>query len=101
MSEPVVIFSTARAQEDAYQEVLDLATHYARESKKEDGVLYYNLYQMADDPKQICFHGIYEDQSALEKHRLTNHHKAWGELLDKGLVIDDGTLFLRKAVPDL
>ncbi len=99
--EPVVILARAYAKEETYEEVLTMARYYAIETRKESGVLYYNFYQDVDDKLTMYFHGVYGNMSVLQRHRLSWHHRLWGELEESGALTDVSTVFLRQACPEL
>ena len=46
-------------------------------SRKEAGVLRFDLYQQADDPTRFTLSEVYRDSESQAEHKLTEHYKTW------------------------
>jgi len=45
--------------------------------RDEPGCYRFNVLQDTSDPNTYFFYEVYEDESALEKHRATPHYATW------------------------
>ncbi len=54
----------------------------ARHSRKEAGVVQFDLFQMAEDPTRFLILEIYRAPSDHAKHRETAHYLAWRATVD-------------------
>lgn len=52
----------------------------AEESRKEAGVIQFDLLQQADLQNQFMLYEVYQDEAALEAHRKTAHFQRWLEV---------------------
>ena len=61
---------------DAFREA---TLENARNSRKEPGIVRFDLLQQADDPTRFQLIEMYRDAEAPAKHKETAHYKAWLE----------------------
>lgn len=54
----------------------------ARHSRKEPGVVRFELFQMAEDPTRFMILEIYREPGDHAKHRETAHYLKWREAVD-------------------
>ncbi len=64
---------------DKLEAFLAEATANLRASRLEPGVKQFDLLQQADSPTKFMLYEVYENETALEAHRLTPHFKHWVE----------------------
>ncbi len=69
-------------KEEALSFFLQEARANAAESKKEAGVIQFDLLQQLDAPTKFMLYEAYQNEAALEAHRNTAHFKRW---LDVGV----------------
>ncbi|GAB4545519.1 MAG: hypothetical protein Fur002_19750 [Anaerolineales bacterium] len=68
------------AREDDLEKFIREASLNAAESKKETGVVQFDLLQQEDAPTRFMLYEIYQDEAALQAHRETAHFKRWVEV---------------------
>lgn len=51
----------------------------ARESRKENGVMQFDILQQDEKPGSFVLYEVYESSEALEAHRNSAHFKRWQE----------------------
>lgn len=51
----------------------------AYHSRKEPGVIRFDVLQQSDDATRFMLHEVYRDEAAHAAHRETPHYKAWVE----------------------
>ena len=49
----------------------------ASNSRKEAGVVRFDVIQQSDDPTRLMLIEVYRDQAAIESHRQTAHYQVW------------------------
>jgi autoinducer 2-degrading protein len=49
----------------------------AYNSRKEPGVVRFDLFQQSDDPTRFLLHEVYRDAAAQASHKETPHYKTW------------------------
>jgi quinol monooxygenase YgiN len=49
----------------------------ARNSRKEPGIVRFDVLQQADDPTRFVLYEVYRDNEAPARHRETAHYQAW------------------------
>ena len=54
----------------------------ARNSRKEAGVVQFDLFQMAEEPTRFMILEIYRESGDHAKHRETAHYLKWREVVD-------------------
>ena len=59
-------------------ELLKIMGEVAKESRREDGCLRYDLLS-GTEPNTFCFYEVYESEDAFQAHKQTVHCKAWGK----------------------
>jgi len=55
------------------------ASANAEESRKEAGVIQFDLLQQSDAPTKFMLYEVYQDEAAIAAHRATAHFKRWVE----------------------
>jgi autoinducer 2-degrading protein len=65
---------------EALNEFIGEASANAEESRKEAGVIQFDLLQQQDSPTRFMLYEVYRDEAALEAHRHTAHFKRWTEV---------------------
>jgi len=51
----------------------------AGKSRREKGVLRFDIYQNEDDPTSFILHEVYRSKQATTDHKETEHYKKWRE----------------------
>jgi quinol monooxygenase YgiN len=57
------------------QRVLELLPELAAQTRKEEGNLFYSVYQSETDPNEFILHECYADQHAADAHRQSDHYQ--------------------------
>jgi autoinducer 2-degrading protein len=57
----------------------DATVENAYHSRKEPGVVRFDVLQQTDDATRFILHEVYRDDAAHASHRETPHYKAWVE----------------------
>lgn len=55
--------------------VLKLLPELAARTRKEEGNLFYTVYQSKNDPNEFILHECYADQHAADAHRQSDHYQ--------------------------
>jgi len=58
---------------------LELAKDNAATAIKEAGVREFNITQLASAPNHVIFYEVYDNEAALDAHRLSEHFKKYRE----------------------
>ncbi len=66
--------------EEALPQFVNEAAANAAESRKEPGVIQFDLLRRTDAQNQFMLYEVYKDEAALEAHRQTAHFKRWLEV---------------------
>lgn len=74
-------------QPEKLSEFLIEAKNITAESRKEVGIVQFDLLQMEDDPHRFMLYEVYKSRQALEAHRLAGHFIRW---VDKGVPLLTG-----------
>ena len=59
------------------EEFIQVTRANCENSRKETGVLRFDLYQQADDPTRFTLFEVYRDLDGQAEHKLTDHYKTW------------------------
>ena len=62
------------AKDDCVQELKDLLITMIEASRKEDGCLLYNIYQLSAKPTEFVVVETWENQEYLNAHGQTDHY---------------------------
>jgi quinol monooxygenase YgiN len=73
----LILLAFVHVTEDGVEKFAAASTANAIESLKEPGCKAFNVIQQNDDPRKFVLHEIYDDQAALDVHKLTPHYEAW------------------------
>ncbi len=65
--------------EDGIDAFVEASMANALASRKEPGVLQFDLAQMNDDPHRFVLVEVYKDQEAVAAHKTTAHYLKWRE----------------------
>jgi (4S)-4-hydroxy-5-phosphonooxypentane-2,3-dione isomerase len=60
----------------------------ARNSRKEPGVVRFDVIQQVDDPSRFALFELYHDEQAIEAHRGTAHYAKWRDAVPAFLVTE-------------
>jgi quinol monooxygenase YgiN len=60
----------------------------ARNSRKEPGVVRFDVIQEVDDPSRFALFELYRDEQAIEAHRGTAHYAKWRDAVPAFLVTE-------------
>lgn len=74
-SKPVFIFAKWQVKIGELKTVLELLPELIDESKKEEGNLFYRIYQDSTDPNTLILNESYKDMESIEFHKTSNHYK--------------------------
>lgn len=71
--ENIVITATYQVEEENLPVVLELLRRVQSLSVLEKGCIYYQAHQTTEEPGEIFLYEIYENEKALNQHRLSQH----------------------------
>lgn len=71
--EPIIVFASWLAKEGQLDNVLTLLAGVAKESRAEEGNLFYTIHQNNADKNAIVLYEGYKDEAALAAHRNSEH----------------------------
>ena len=83
---PVYLFAKWKVKEGQLDIILKLLPELAEKSRTEEGNLFYKIHQSNSDEHTLMLYEGYEDASAVEAHRNSDHFQ---------------NLVLSKIVPNL
>ena len=72
----------------------------ARNSRKEPGVVQFDVIQQVDDPSRFVLFELYRDEQAIEAHRGTAHYAKWRDAVPAFLVTERTRQIYRAIEPD-
>jgi quinol monooxygenase YgiN len=55
--------------------ILKLLPELVEKSRKEEGNLFYTIYQSENDPNELILHEQYTDAAAAETHKQSEHYQ--------------------------
>jgi len=73
ITQPIHAFAKWQVKDGQLSTVLKLLIEVVRESKKEDGNLFYEVNQSNSDPNILILFEGYVDEDALTEHRASAH----------------------------
>jgi quinol monooxygenase YgiN len=85
-------------KEGYVQDFIDLAVPLIKESQKESGCIYYDLYQDISEPNVLTFIEEWKDEKAIRLHKASVHYMDIIPKLAEFMV--DKEVRLYKAVGD-
>ncbi|MET8088273.1 putative quinol monooxygenase [Micromonospora sp. NPDC005197] len=71
------VFARVEAKPGSVDILRDAAVALVEPCRAEEGNLAYNVFQGADNPREIWFHAHWRDQRCLDNHGSTEHVAAW------------------------
>ncbi len=90
----LIIHATMQLDSDRRDEALDVIADLAAASRKEPGIIDYNIAEDIESRGTLRFVERYEDRDALAAHQETDHYQAFDGRRDELLEGDaDVTLF--------
>ncbi|HEX4202568.1 MAG TPA: putative quinol monooxygenase [Chthoniobacterales bacterium] len=72
----------------------------ARNSRKESGVVRFDVIQQVDDANRFVLFELYRDEQAIEAHRGTAHYAKWRDAVPAFLVTERTRQIYRAIEPD-
>lgn len=63
-----------KIREGKINEVLKLLPELAQQTRKEEGNLFYTIYQSEENPNELVLHERYADGQALHAHKFSEHY---------------------------
>ena len=72
----------------------------AGNSRKEPGVVRFDVIQQVDDPSRFVLFELYRDEQAIEAHRATPHYAKWRDAVPAFLVTERTRTIYRAIEPD-
>ena len=69
----------------------------ARNSRKEAGVVRFDVIQQTDDPSRFVLFELYRDEQAIEAHRATVHYAKWRDAVPS-LLVTERTRAIYRAI---
>jgi (4S)-4-hydroxy-5-phosphonooxypentane-2,3-dione isomerase len=69
----------------------------ARNSRKEPGVVRFDVIQEVDDPSRFALFELYRDEQAIEAHRATAHYAKWRDAVP-ALLVTERTRTIYRAI---
>ncbi|WP_172652728.1 putative quinol monooxygenase [Rhodococcus opacus] len=67
------VIAEYQVEHDKYEEVIDLLNRHATTSREEPGCTVFEVFQSSSDPTHVILLEAYEDESAYQKHRRSEH----------------------------
>ena len=62
----------------------------ATNSRKEPGVVRFDVLQAAEDPTRFALYEVYRDRAAVDAHKQTAHYAEWNEKVAPWLAESEG-----------
>jgi autoinducer 2-degrading protein len=72
----------------------------ARNSRKEPGVVRFDVIQQVDDASRFVLFELYRDEQAIEAHRGTPHYAKWRDAVPAFLVTERTRQIYHAIEPD-
>lgn len=64
-----------KIRETEIERILALLPKLVEKTRNEEGNLFYNIYQSADDANHLILHERYVDANAVEVHKASTHYQ--------------------------
>ncbi|MCC7518656.1 MAG: antibiotic biosynthesis monooxygenase [Verrucomicrobiae bacterium] len=77
-----VLMVHARVKPECAEAFRAATLENARHSRKEEGVVRFDLFRMAEDPSRFMILEIYRQTGDHAKHRETAHYRKWREVVE-------------------
>jgi autoinducer 2-degrading protein len=68
---------------DQLQGFLDATEENARDSRKEHGVVRFDVLHDREDPTHVVLVEIYKDEAAAAAHKETGHYQRWRDIVEQ------------------
>jgi len=65
------------AKEDGIEKMKELLTAMVEPSKKEDGCIFYDIFQYENKPEKFMAVESWRDEAALDGHKASAHYKVY------------------------
>lgn len=65
------------AKDACEEKMKDLLTAMVEPSKKEDGCIFYEIFQYENEPKRFMAVETWRDEKALDGHKVSAHYKIY------------------------
>ncbi len=65
------------AKDSCEEKMKDLLTAMVEPSKKEDGCIFYEIFQYENEPKRFMAVETWRDEKALDGHKTSTHYKIY------------------------
>jgi quinol monooxygenase YgiN len=74
---PITKRVTFIAKEGAQEKMKELLMAMVKPSKKEEGVIFYEIFQYKDNPRKFMAYESWEDEKALDGHKASPHYAVY------------------------
>jgi (4S)-4-hydroxy-5-phosphonooxypentane-2,3-dione isomerase len=95
----VAVLVYLHVKTDSIDQFLAETLENARNSRKEPGIVRFDVIQEIEDPSRIVLFELYRDQQAVESHRLTAHYAKWRDAVPLLLVTERTRTIYRAIEP--
>jgi (4S)-4-hydroxy-5-phosphonooxypentane-2,3-dione isomerase len=95
----VALLVHLQVKPECIERFLSETTENARNSRKEPGIVRFDLIQEVENPNQFALFELYRDQPAVEAHRLTAHYAKWRDAVPSLLVTERTRKIYRPIEP--
>jgi (4S)-4-hydroxy-5-phosphonooxypentane-2,3-dione isomerase len=95
----VALLVHIQVKPDCIEQFLAETIENARNSRKEPGIVRFDLIQEVEDPSRFVLFELYRDQPAAEAHRLTAHYAKWRDAVPSLLVTERTRKIYRPIEP--
>lgn len=68
---------------DRVEDFKTLTTDLISNTRKENGCIFYQLYQSVEDPTAFIFYEIFENQPAFDYHLKTEHYSKFASVINE------------------
>jgi len=96
----VAVLVYLQVKPDCLDQFLAETKANARNSRKEPGVVRFDVIQEVDDPTRFALFELYRDEQAIEAHRATAHYAKWKDAVPVLLVAERTRTIYRAIEPD-
>lgn len=86
----LILLVHARIKFEAIDAFRQATIENARQSRREPGVVRFDVVQQTDDPAHFVLIEVYRDAAAQAAHKETAHYKVWAAAVD-GLLAEPRT----------
>jgi autoinducer 2-degrading protein len=78
----VTYIVTVQVKTDYIKAFIEETENNVKNSRKEAGILQFDLLQQSDSPDQFVLYEVYRDSNDQLAHRETVHYKRWKEVVE-------------------